>query len=67
MAPNLEKVRQTSVWKTVSKFWFIWLCCISVLPFALLTRAGTVNADELAWLPEVGEVKILLYGDTTPS
>ena len=28
---------------------------------------GAAHADELAWLPEVGEVKILLYGDTTPS
>ena len=25
LAPNLENVRQTSVWQTVSKFWFICL------------------------------------------
>ena len=25
LATNLEKVRQTSVWQTVPKFWFIWL------------------------------------------
>ena len=25
LAANLEKVRQTSVWQTVPKFWFIWL------------------------------------------
>ena len=29
LAPNLEKIRQTSVWQTVPKFWFIWLCYIS--------------------------------------
>ena len=27
--PNLKKVRLTSVWQTVPKFWFIWLCYIS--------------------------------------
>ena len=26
---NIEKVRQTSVWKMVPKFWFIWLFYIS--------------------------------------
>ena len=26
LAANLEKVRQTSVWQAVPKFWFIWLC-----------------------------------------
>ena len=26
LAANLKKVRQTSVWQVVPKFWFIWLC-----------------------------------------
>ena len=29
MIPNLKKVRNTSLWQTVPKFWFIWLCYIS--------------------------------------
>ena len=29
LAANLEKVRQTSVWQTVPKFWFIWLWYLS--------------------------------------
>ena len=29
LAPHLEKLRWTSVWQTVPKFWFIWLCYIS--------------------------------------
>ena len=29
LAPKLEKVRQTSVWQTVPKFWFIWLWYLS--------------------------------------
>jgi hypothetical protein len=29
VAANLEKVRQTSVWQTFPKFWFIWLWCLS--------------------------------------
>ena len=29
LAANLEKVRQTTVWQTVPKFWFIWLWYLS--------------------------------------
>ena len=29
LAANLEKARQTSVWQTVPKFWFIWLWHLS--------------------------------------
>ena len=29
LAANLKKVRQTSVWQTVPKFWFIWLWYLS--------------------------------------
>jgi hypothetical protein len=29
LAANLKKVRQTSVWQTVLKFWFVWLWYLS--------------------------------------
>ena len=31
LTANLEKVRQTSVWQMVPKFWFIWLWYLSSL------------------------------------
>ena len=33
LAVNLKKVRQTSVWQTVLKFWFIWLWDLSFLRY----------------------------------